>query len=50
VQEVSPLGVVLGSQQVGKGGFEADHELVAFGQCTDSDERLAQMREGLTVG
>ncbi len=43
-------GVVLGNQQAGQEGFEADHFLVASGQGSDGDECLAEMSEGLASG
>ena len=50
MQQPPTLGIVLGSQQAGQESLEADHFLVASGQCADGDERLAQMGEGLGAG
>jgi hypothetical protein len=47
VQQSSPLGVVLAGEQVGEEGVETDHDLVAWWQGFDGDQRLAQVCQGL---
>ena len=46
MQDFASIPIGLGGEEAGQELFEADEFLVAFGQGTDSDERLTQMSQG----